>query len=240
MKLPTPLLILLGVIGALAISVYWQFNGAKMEFANFDPQIPGAQKLSLSGPNIPGMAATGADPYKQFTGGALAFKYPSTFQGAENLLGQEAVDQLKLNNSSFFVYRVAVPDLQPAYIMVSESSATSTAEIAEQVKQAFDRQQCAIDIKSATSTNAAIFEMLDAGYECSGAQKEFSQWRAQTAIVKKAAGFYTISAITTAKNWPNLQIEARAIFDSITVNFPEPAGGATTTIENASSSEPQN
>lgn len=218
MKISTPLTIALGVIAAILVSFYWRFSGGNFGFNNLNPQIPELKQLNLPNFNLPGMVSDDGS-YKNFNSASndLTFKYRASFQGGENLFGQEGIDKLKSINNLLFAYRVSLPDLQPSYLVVSQSDDAPTESIAEQAKNFLGQQQCAVEIKNAASTNEMISEILDASYECAGAQKGYEQWHAQTAIVKKQTGFYSVSMITTAKNWPALQPEAQAIFDSIKI-----------------------
>jgi len=217
MKLSTPLTIALYAIAVLAISVWWQFDTVKQGFGDIDLQPP---KMNVQlPPQIQNLTANSKNngQYKDFIGpdGNISFRYSPSFQTGDNLFGQETNEKLKLNNVLLFVYRVTVPDLQPAYIIAAESDVASASEIAGQAQQAFLKQQCIVNVETATSTNAIISETIDAAYECPMAQEEMSQWHAQIAIIKKTVGTYYVTAVTTKKNWPLFQSEIQSLFESI-------------------------
>ncbi|MFA6376337.1 MAG: hypothetical protein WCX69_02945 [Candidatus Paceibacterota bacterium] len=223
MKFKTPLLILAGIIVMLAISIYWQFNQTKINFNGLNPKIPGLDlQISLPKSNVLGTNPEN-EPYKKFASadGALTFQYPSSFQDGKKVLGQAGADALKSNNDLVFSYRIAIPDLQPSYIVASKSNATSTQVISELMKESLGKQQCQTDIKTNPSSNAAIAEIIDAIYTCPAAQKDFGQWHSQIAVIEMETGIYTITAAATTKNWAAFQIETQTIFDSVANNNPK-------------------
>lgn len=223
MKLPAPLIIVLFSIAALAMSVYWQFSGGRLNIGGNNLQFPEFDKsVYLKNPYQKDPEAA-KEPYVDFTSpdGNLTLKYPSAFSGGETLFGQETLAKLKLNNILLFAYQISIPDLQPSYILASETNGTTTEDIAEQIKQSLGRQQCAASVQNASSTNPAIFEIINAGYECADAMNGFNKWQSTAALVKKENGFYIIAAITTDKNWPNIQTAAQTLFGSISVRVPE-------------------
>jgi len=223
MKFKTPLLILAGIIAMLAISIYWQVSQTKINFNGLDPKIPGLDlKISLPKSNILGTDPEN-EPYKKFASadGALAFQYPSSFQDGKKVFGQAAADALKSNNDLLFAYRIAIPDLQPSYIIAAKSNATSTQDIAGLMKESLGKQQCQADIKTNPSNNVAIAEIIDATYTCPAAQKDFGQWHSQIAAIETKTGLYTITAAATAKNWNSFQVEIQALFESVLNNNPK-------------------
>ena len=213
------------IIFVLMASVWWEFNGAKSEFAGINLKLPDfGQSVSLQ--NVAnGSLAQNNGPDKKYSSpdGNLSFEYPADYKGGENLFGQDALGKLKSNNILLFVYKISIPDLQPAYIVALESDATSTQAASDKLKEALAQQQCAGETQNATSTNPAIFAVLNTNYECAGAQKGYDQWQAQSALVKKDSGFYAVSAVSTVKNWPSFQTQVQLIFNSI--------AAATTTAE---------
>jgi len=215
---------LLGIVAALAMSIYWQSTKTKIDLPGFNPQVPNdSRQIPLPVFNLGGSAEI-QNARAGFTSadGALTFEYPSSFQDGTKLLGQATQNALKLNNVLFFYYQVSIPDLQPSYILASENNSTSTQEIAEQIRQILIKQQCQIDIAATSPQDGPVAEIIDAAYECPTAQKDLSQWHSQTATVKKENGFYVITAVTTSKNWPNLKLEAQTIFNSIAVKNSKP------------------
>jgi hypothetical protein len=217
MKLPTPLYIAVCAIVALSVAIWWESNGAKTQFAGINFKIPDFDQSFSSQSGIFGNQTQNNNTLEKFIfpDGNLSFKYPSDYKGAENLFGQDAPGKLKSNNILLFSYRMTIPDLQPAYIIALESDATTTEAAAERFKGAFAQQQCTVDIKNATSTNAIIYQVLDADYNCSAAQPGYNQWHAQAALIRKDLGFYTVAAVSTAKNWPSFENQVQTIFNSI-------------------------
>jgi hypothetical protein len=240
MKFSTPLYIVICAIIALLISVWWQFNGAKNEFAGIKLDIPDFEKLSFPPSDSAVNTTQNANPYKDFStpDAKFSFKYPADYQGAENLFGQEGFATLQSNNIFLFVYKVSIPDLQPSYIIALESDATSTEAAIQRVKESFGQQQCDVTAENATSTNPAIFSLINASYVCRGAQKGYEQWRAQAALVGKENGFYAVAAVSTAKNWPAISIETQSLFNSIKVSpATSTSPTATTTFDAAAENQ---
>jgi hypothetical protein len=226
MKLPTPLYIAICAIVALSVAIWWESNGAKTQFAGINLKMPDFDQSFYSQSGIFGNQAQNGNALEKFTfpNDKLSFEYPSDYKGAENLFGQDATGKLKSNNILLFSYRMTIPDLQPAYIIAMESDATTTEAAAERIKSAFAEQQCTADIKNATSTNALIYQVLDADYTCPAAQSGYNQWHARAALIRKDLGFYTVAAVSTAKNWPSFENQVQVIFNSIAVKpIPETA-----------------
>lgn len=242
MKLPAPLAIVLFSIAALAMSVCWQFNGGKLNIGGENLQFPEFDKsVYLKNPYQKDYEAA-KEPYVDFTSpdGSLTLKYPAAFSGGETLFGQETLAKLELNNILLFAYQISIPDLQPSYILASETNSTTTKDIAEQMKQSLGQQQCAADVQNASSTNPAIFGIINTSYECANSMNGFNKWQAAAALVKKENGFYIVAAITTDKNWPNIKAAAQTLFGSISIKVPEQnaTGTIATSTKEATEFEP--
>jgi hypothetical protein len=242
MKFSTPLTIALCSIAALAISVYLQFSGGKMNIGGNDMQFPKFDESTYLQNPYQTSVETKKNSYTDFTSpdGNLIFKYPSAYSNGEKLLGQETMAKLKLNNVLMFAYQMTVPELQPSYILASETVATTTETVADQIKQALAQQQCVADIQNASSTNPAIFETVTADYQCAGAMNGFDKWHALAALVKKNNGYYIVAAVTTNKNWPNILTDAQLMLDSISVKTPDQTASSTdsTSTEEIQKTEP--
>lgn len=224
MKIRTPLVILAGLAGAMALSAYWQFGNARQQFLNFAPEIPPVETQLL----MPGLEILKKnDAYSEFISpdGNLSFEYPASFQASAGALGKNP------NNPDeadvlFFAYRINIPDLQPAYIIATKNNATSSEAIKNQVKQGFIDQKCQAEMTSATSTGQTL-ETVNTAYECPAAPKGMERWQSQTKIAPTENGAYVLTAISTAQSWLAFLPEAQKILSSARVKniFP----GATTT-----------
>jgi len=119
--------------------------------------------------------------------GYLSISYPASFTDGrkimENLLGKN----FDANNYLLYIYKInSVFDMQPQTLIITHYDATSTEEVADQIKKALNQQGCQGEINEAAIEEISNYPLriFDSNYKC-GDQGDLSAWQARVAIIKK-------------------------------------------------------
>jgi len=225
MKIVSGYLLFLGlIIGALTLSMFWQFNSFQQNLSRLSFSIPASTQLPSLDINselkkITEQAANQTYPAtKEFATSdkALAFSYSPLWQ--ETTSAPLAADQGKL---LFSASRINIAQLSLSYLIVRELAATNKDDVISQLKnEAGAQTKITITDNGQQNVKAGTIEVLDAAYDLGMPGQPGSSLNAKIALVILSDKSYVISVYGSQNIWESVKTEANALFSSIQITPP--------------------